>query len=404
MQVLFLHDNFPAQFGYLGEYMAEKGWDVWFGTQRQGARHEKFKIFNYKPHREITKEIHPYAVNFERGVLTGQAVARTAIALAKKGLKPDIVVAHSGWGPGIYATDIWPDAKYIGYFEWFYRRNAPDTEFMKQADQGIDQQLRTRSRNASIMMDLASCEVGLCPTEFQKAQFPECFQDKIKVMHDGINTDYYRPDRSAKLKLPNLDLSHVDEIVTYVARGMEPYRGFPEFLRALEILQKKRPQTHAVIVGEDRVAYGKPLPEGESYKKKMLAELDLDMERTHFTGLIPRGQYLKVLQASSVHTYLTVPFVLSWSMMESMSAGCAIVASDTAPVNEMLSDGVHGLGVNMRDAEAVANQISHYLDQPDLRHAHGDAAREKMVKFYAQKDGLPKKVALMESLLDKPRS
>jgi len=272
MQILFLHDNFPAQFGYLGEFLANQGWDIWYGTQREGARHDQFKVFKYKPHRQITKDVHPYAANFERATLTGQAVARSAMALSKKGLNPDIVMAHSGWGPGIYAKDLWPDAKYIGYFEWYYCRNSPDTVFMGNTDRDIDQQLRTRSRNAAIMMDLASCDVGLCPTEFQKAQFPQCFQDKMRVMHDGINTDIYQPMEGAKLKLPGLDLSHVDDVITYVGRGMEPYRGFPEFMRALEIIQKKRPHVHAVIVGEDRVAYGKPLPDGESYKQKMLAE------------------------------------------------------------------------------------------------------------------------------------
>jgi len=398
MQILFLHDNFPAQFGYIGAFLAEKGWDVWFGTQREGARHNAIKVFNYKPHRGLTKEIHPYAANFERACLTGQGVARAAIALAKKGLRPDIVVAHSGWGPGIFAKDIWPDCKYVGYFEWYYRRNAPDTEFRDEGDRGIDQQLRTRSRNAAIMMDLAACDVGLYPTEFQKAQFPACFQDKIQVMHDGIDCNTYCPDRGSRLKLFNLDLSHVDELVTYVARGMEPYRGFPEFMRALEKLQQMRPNVHAVIVGEDRVAYGKPLPEGESYKKQMLAELSLDMSRVHFTGLLSRGDYLKVLQASSLHAYMTVPFVLSWSMMEAMSAGCAILASDTEPVREMLMDRVHGETVDTRNINAVAQKMNALLDDEALRHSYGDAARRAMSLQYAQTDALPAKLALFESL------
>lgn len=400
MQILFLHDNFPAQFGYIGSYLADKGWDVWFGTQRAEAKHETIKVFNYKPHRTVTKEIHPYAANFERAALTGQAVARAAIDFAKKGLDPDIVVAHSGWGPGIYAKDIWPTARYVGYFEWYYRRNAPDTVFMGEGDRGIDQQLRTRSRNAAIMMDLAACDVGICPTDFQKAQFPDCFQSKMRVMHDGINTDFYKPARGSKLVLPNLDLSHADEIVTYVARGMEPYRGFPEFMRALAGLQKIRPQTHAVIVGEDRVAYGKPLPDGESYKKKMLAELDLDMSRTHFTGLIPRDQYLAVLQASSLHVYLTVPFVLSWSMMESMATGCPMLVSDTAPVHEMLTDGVHGAVVDMKNNDAIVQQMNSLLDNPELRFSYGDAASRAMEKHYAQRDALPQKMSLFKGLLD----
>ncbi|MEL6791251.1 MAG: glycosyltransferase [Pseudomonadota bacterium] len=398
MQILFLHDNFPAQFGFIGTYLAGKGWDVWFGTQRKGAGHDTIKVFNYKPHRAVTKDIHPYAANFERACLTGQGVARAAIDLAKKGLKPDVVVAHSGWGPGVYVKDIWPQCRYVGYFEWFYRRNAPDTVFMGEKDQNIDQQLRTRSRNAAIMMDLAACDVGICPTEFQKDQFPDCFKSKLHVMHDGIDTHTYKPARGARLKLSSLDLSSVNELVTYVARGMEPYRGFPEFMRSLATLQKMRPNMHAVIVGEDRVAYGKPLPKGETYKQKMLAELSLDMDRVHFTGLLPRTDYLAVLQASSLHTYLTVPFVLSWSMMESMSAGCAILASDTPPVREMLVDGVHGATVDMKDCDAVAEKMAHLLADEALRHSYGDAARRAMETHYAQRDAFPAKQALFEAV------
>ncbi len=406
-QILFLHDNFPAQFGYIGEYLVSKGWEVWFGTQRKDARHDRFKVFNYKPHREVTKDIHPYTANFERACLTGQAVARAALSLEKRGLKPDIVVAHSGWGPGIYAKDIWPDVRYVGYFEWYYMREAPDTAYLSAADGGaddggernIDQELRARSRNAAIMMDLAQCDAAICPTEFQKSTFPDCFRDKLLVMHDGIDTVTYGPDRNAKLVLPDLDLSHADEIITYVARGMEPYRGFPEFMRALDALQKRRPRTHAVIVGQDRVAYGKQLPEGDSYKKRMLEELDLDMSRTHFTGLLPRSHYRQVLQASSIHVYLTVPFVLSWSMMESMSAGCCLLASDTAPVREMLTDGVNGATVDMRDQDAIVARMEDLLDNRNLRHTLGNAARAAMINRYAQSDALPEKKALFDRLL-----
>jgi len=400
MQILFLHDNFPAQFGYIGNYLAENDWDVWFGTQRAGASHRNMKTFNYKPHRNVTKEIHPYVANFERAALSGQAVARSALSLQSKGLNPDIVVAHSGWGPGIYAKDIWPNARYVGYFEWYYRRNAPDVTFIDDVDNDLDKQLRTRSRNASIMMDLASCDLAICPTQFQKDQFPHCFASKMRVLHDGINTEIYQPDRRVKLKLPDLDLSHVDEIITYVARGMEPYRGFPEFMCALEIIQKKRPQTHAVIVGEDRVAYGKPLPEGQSFKKKMLEELDLDMSRTHFTGLLARDHYKMVLQASTVHTYLTIPFVLSWSMMEAMSAGCAMVCSDSAPVREMMSDGRHGLLTDMTEPALVAEKVIQLLDNPDMRHTLGEAARQAMLVHYAQKDALPKKMEIFQGLVN----
>lgn len=395
MQILFLHDNFPAQFGVFGQYLARKGWDVWFGTQREKSSLNGLKIFNYSPHREITEKVHPYVGGFEKSVINGQSLARTALKLKGKGLSPDIVMAHSGWGPGLFVKDVWPKAKYVGYFEWYYNSDAPDIVFLQSQDnpRGIDDDLRTRARNASILMDLANCDAALCPTEFQKSQFPDCFLPKITVMHDGIDTQTYKPAPGAGLKLDNLDLSHAEELITYVGRGMEPYRGFPELMRALEIVLKERPKAHAVIVGQDRVAYGKRLEEGDSYKKRMLEECDFDLSRIHFTGLLPRPDYLKVLQASDVHVYFTAPFVLSWSMMEAMSAGCTIVTSDVAPVHEMAGGDAPTVHcVDHRDRKAAAAAIGGLLDDRPRAQALGAAARKfildgySMEKLYARKD------------------
>ncbi|GJL93000.1 glycosyltransferase [Hyphococcus sp.] len=387
MQILFLHDNFPAQFGVFGQYLARMGWDVWYGTQRKGASLDGLKTFAYAPHRDVTEKIHPYVGGFERAVLNGQSLARAALKLKTKGLNPDIVMAHSGWGNGLFVKDVWPRAAYVAYFEWYYRSSAPDIVFMQEGKRELDDDLRSRSRNAPILMDLANCDAALCPTEFQKSQFPPCFHNKITVMHDGIDVERYKPLEGAKLVLPDLDLSHVDEIITYVARGMEPYRGFPEFMKALEIVLAQRPDAHAVILGEDRVAYGKKLSEGDSFKKRALAELDIDWSRVHFTGLAPRPHYLQVLQASSVHVYLTVPFVLSWSMMEAMSAGCAIVSSDVDPVSEMTgSEAPTLLQVDHRNPGAVAAGVKKLLDDRAQAKVLGESARKFIYESYAAQE------------------
>lgn len=400
MRILFLHDNFPAQFGFFGQYLASHGWDVTFGTQRENSSLAGVKVFNYKPHREITEKIHPYAANYEKAVLDGQAVARVAIDLKKRGYSPDIVMAHSGWGPGLYAKELWPNAKYIGYFEWYYRVDAPDIAYITPGVRELDEVLRGRARNAAILMDLASCDAGICPTQFQKDQFPECFHDKLKVMHDGIDTNLYAPEPGSKLKLPDLDLSEADEIITYVARGMEPYRGFPEFMAALEIVLKERPQAHAVIVGQDRVAYGKQLPEGDSYKKRALETHDFDWSRLHFTGLLARPFYRAVLLASSVHVYVTAPFVLSWSMLEAMSAGCAIVGSDVEPMHEIAEKAPAALSLaEMRDKRALADAIIEALENKEKNAAMRRAARELIVREYAAEKLYDDKRKWIESLL-----
>lgn len=400
MRILFLHDNFPAQFGAFGSYLAKQGWEAWFGTQRDGAALPGMKVFNYKPHRGVTEKIHPYAVNFERAVLNGQAVARAGLELKRKGFSPDIIMAHSGWGPGLFVKDVWPDAKYVGYFEWYYRSDAPDVvHFSPSGGKATDNQLRARARNGAILMDLAACDAGLCPTVFQKDQFPACFDDKLSVLHDGVDTEYYAPGAQNENDLPDIDIDYDDEIITYVARGMEPYRGFPEFMAALEIVLRERPRAHAIIVGQDRVAYGSQLPKGDSYKNRVLENRDIDWTRVHFTGLLPRAQYRQVLLASSVHAYLTIPFVLSWSMLEAMSAGCAIVASDVAPVREIFNRDETALRLTGFDPEVIARNIMALLESEEMRRRQGAAARSLVLREYAAHRIYPEKKRLLENLL-----
>ncbi|MEM8935349.1 MAG: glycosyltransferase [Pseudomonadota bacterium] len=400
MRILFLHNNFPAQFGGLGQCLAREGWDVRFVTQREGVSIPGINVVTYKPHRDVEAKTHPYSVNFERAVLNGQAVARIAGELKAKGFSPDVVVAHSGWGPGLFVKDIWPQTKLVGYFEWFYRADAPDVEFLDDESRSMDNQLRARARNAAILMDLAHSDLGICPTEFQKEQFPDIFHSKLHVIHDGIDTEYYCPRPGSRLKLPDLDLTHVDELITYVARGMEPYRGFPEFMRALEIVLKERPNAHAVIVGEDRVAYGKKLRDGESYKQKALAECDLDLDRVHFTGLLPRSQYLQVLQTSSVHVYLTIPFVLSWSVLEALSTGCNVVASNVAPVQEINQkvSGAMAL-VDPKDTAAIANGISEALEKNAETSGFNSAGRKMIEREFSAASIYDKKMRILEALI-----
>ena len=235
--------------------------------------------------------------------------------------------------------------------------------------------------NAPILLEYAACDWGIVPTAFQAAQFPAALRDKLTVQHDGVDADFFAPRPGQGLKLPGLDLSHAGEIVTYVARGMEPYRGFPQAMTAFAEVLRRRPGAHVVVVGEDRVAYGRMLPDGDTYKQKMLRELDFDPQRLHFTGVLPRDRYRDVLLASSVHVYLTVPFVLSWSLIEALAAGCAVVASDTAPVREVLCDGENGLLVDFFDAGRIAGRICEVLqraadgDEGLARSAPGRASR-----------------------------
>ena len=398
MRLMFLHNNFPAQFGALARYMSQRGHDVTFGTSWQGTPPDWLRMVRYRPHRTVGKRQHPYLAFVESAVLNGQALARVAWKMKDEGYSPDLVVAHSGWGPGLYVRDIWPDAKYLGYFEWYYRSKGADLGYLDAVTR--DDEHRIRTRNAAILLDLAACNCGIVPTAYQASQFPELFRRKLTVQHDGVDTDYFAPLPGRRLKLPGLDLSHVEELVTYVARGMEPYRGFPQAMAAFAEVQRRRPRAHVVIVGEDRVAYGRRLPNGDTFRKKMLRELDFDPDRLHFTGRLPRDRYREVLRASSVHVYLTIPFVLSWSMIEAMSAGCLLVASDTEPVREVVRDGENGLLVDFFDTGALAERICEALDRPGAFAHLRDGARRTAVERYAAAKLVPLRAQLLEAVAD----
>ncbi|MEO0397857.1 MAG: glycosyltransferase [Pseudomonadota bacterium] len=397
MQILFLHNNFPAQFGGLGAHLVEHGWQVWFGTQRKGARAPHLNVFVYEPHRAPEDGVHPYSSTWEKAVINGQSVARAGLKIGPRDLSPDIVVSHSGWGPGLFAKDVWPNARTVGYFEWYYNAPGPDVAFLDPTPPTADQRARSRCRNAPILLDLVSVDLGICPTQWQKSQFPSEFGKKLLVHHDGVDTDYYRPTGKEGLRLEGLDLPADAEIVTYVARGMEPYRGFPQFMSALARLQKRRPNVHAVIVGEDRVAYGKKLEEGDSHLKRVKADLDLDMARTHFVGYLGRDDYRKVLRASSAHVYLTVPFVLSWSMMEAMSTACLLVASDTAPVREVVNS-ENGILVDFNDPDAIAEGLYEALENPAAHQERRAAARATILAKYDADKLLNEKRKMFDAL------
>ncbi|XWK90629.1 MAG: glycosyltransferase family 4 protein [Phormidium sp.] len=401
MKILFLHPNFPAQFRHVATALAqEPNNEVLFGTKFENPEWQipGVRKVLFKPSRESRPETHHYVRFLENGVLHGQAVFRIAEQLKSEGFVPDIVYGHSGWGPTLFIKDAFPDAKLMCYFEWFYHAIGSDADFDPADPLSIDDMARIRIKNTPILVDLYSCDWGISPTYWQRSQFPKEFHSKISVLHDGVDTEYFKPNPGAKLILPNVDLSEVDEIVTYVARGMEPYRGFPEFIESIAYLQERRPNCHVVIVGSDRVCYGKALPDGETYKNYMLKKVPLDLSRVHFVGSLPYGLYLKVIQASQVHVYLTRPFVLSWSMIESMSTGCLVLGSDTPPVKEVIQDGENGLLADFFSPKQIADRISEVLDHPTRMAQLRQKARETALERYSLEKLLPHHVQLIKDV------
>lgn len=401
MRVLFLHPNFPAQFRHLATILGrDPNNEVVFGTKNErpewkipGVRKAVFT-----PSRDPRPETHHYVRPLESAVLHGQAVFRIAEKLKSNGFVPDLVYGHSGWGPTLFMKDAFPNTPLMCYFEWFYWSKNSDADFDPAEPLNADDMARIRVKNAPILMDLYGCDWGLSPTQWQKSRFPNEFQSKISIMHDGVDTEYFKPNPGAKLVLPNLDLSGVDEIVTYVSRGMEPYRGFPEFIESLAYLQEKRPNCHVVVVASERVCYGRSLPEGKSYKQHMLEKVPLDLSRVHFVGTLPYNLYLKVLQVSDVHVYLTRPFVLSWSMIEAMSTGCVVLGSATAPVEEVIRDGENGLLADFFSPKQIADRVNEVFESSDRMAQLRANARQTVLERYSHAQLLPRHLQLMREV------
>ena len=333
MRILFLHRNFPPQFRQLATYLAEdKNNEVVYLTSRKDFEIPGIKKFVYDLAKEVNSETHHYMKFYEESILHGQAATRALLQLKEQGFMPDVIIGHS-WGQSMFIKDVYPEVPYIAHIEWFYNAKNFDIDFIAEPD--IDFKAKTRIKNSHLLVDLYSCDKVITPTKWQLEQIPKIFHDKVSVIHEGIDTEFFKPNENAILNLPEISLTAKDEVITYATRGMEPYRGFPQFMKAASDIQKRRPNCHIVIAGEDRICYGPKLQEGKTFKGLMLEEYDFDHSRLHFTGSLTYSEYVKLLQISSAHIYLTYPFVLSWSMLQSMACGGLVLASNTPPVKEV---------------------------------------------------------------------
>jgi glycosyltransferase involved in cell wall biosynthesis len=360
MRLLVIHQNFPGQFGHLVRAWSQRrGMDVRAIARDTAPGLPGFdKLLRYQLARGVRADQHHYLRQAEASTLHGQAVARVMLKLRQSGFTPDVILAHPGWGETLFAKDVFPHAKLVHLCEWYYSATGADLGFDPEFPLSFDDSARIRMWNAQHSLDLIQCDVAVSPTSWQRSRYPDILQPKIMVHHEGIDTDSLGPNPHATFTTPSgVLLKAGDPVITYVARNLEPYRGFHIFMRALEKIQKANPRCHALIVGGDQVSYGRRPTNAANWREKMLAEVKLDPTRTHFLGRIPKEHFVRVMQLSAAHVYLTYPFVLSWSLLEAMACGAPIIASDTAPVREVIRDGQNGSLVNFFDAQAVANKV-----------------------------------------------
>lgn len=406
MRLLFVHQNFPGQYRHLAPALAARGHEVHALAINRQPELPGVRLHLYQVARGSSKNIHPWALETETKILRGEACARAALALKRQGFTPDVICAHPGWGEALFLRDVWPAAKQLHYVEFFYSPVGQDVGFDPEfGEPDFDECCRIRMKNANTLLNLETMDQGVCPTHWQLSTVPKPFRASIEVIHDGVDTGLVGPDAQAMFAWRGQDgrerrVAKGDQVLTFVNRNLEPSRGCHILMRALPQLLDLHPRLQVLIVGGEGVSYGAQPSEG-SYKQRFLAEVRdrIDLSRVHFLGRLPYPQFLRVLQVSAAHVYLTYPFVLSWSMLEAMSAGCLVIGSRTPPVEEVIVDGENGLLVDFFAIDQLAAAVSRVLDEPgSFERLRANARRTVVDRYDLNTHCLPLQMALVEAV------
>ena len=404
MKILFVHQNFPGQFPHLAPELAKRGHDCLALTDHGNNRVSPIPVVRYKHEPApvdpaATRLGRNYTLMSDRGV----TVARAALQMRNvQGYIPDVILGHSGWGETLFLKEVWPEARLIVYAEFYYKGRGADVGFDPEFGQpSFDQVMIAQGRAGHLGQALVHADAGVCPTEWQASTYPASIRGMLRVIHDGVDTDVIRPNPAATFTVPDGRVLRAgDEVLTFVNRNLEPYRGYHIFMRALPAILAARPNAQVVIVGGDEVSYGSAPKDAKGWKERFLSEVrnTLDMTRVHFMGKIPYADFVSLMQVSRAHAYLTYPFVLSWSMIEAMAAGCHVVASSTAPVAEAITNGVNGTLVDFFDVAGWSAALTQALADPERYAALRAAARQTALTHYdLRRVCLPRMVEYVES-------
>lgn len=402
MKILFVHQNYPGQFLYLAPELQKRGHECLALTDFGNTRDSTIPVLKYK---HEAQPIDPPAARLGRNYIQmsdrGVTVARACMQLReKRGYIPDVIFGHSGWGETLFLKEVWPEAKLLIYAEFYYKGRGADVGFDPEfATPTFDQVMIAQGRASHLGQSLLHADAGLSPTEWQASTYPTALRRMIDVIHDGVNTAVMEPNPDARFTLPNgAVVKPGDEVLTFVNRNLEPYRGYHIFMRALPEVMAARPNAQVVVVGGDEVSYGSAPKDAKGWKDVILSEVRdrLDMSRVHFMGKVPYDQFVTLMQVSRAHAYLTYPFVLSWSMIEAMSAGAHVIGSATAPVQEVIQHEVNGSLVDFFDVAGWSAKLTEALADPLKFQPLRDAARQTALSRYDQRILLPKMIDFVE--------
>jgi glycosyltransferase involved in cell wall biosynthesis len=365
MHVLFVHQTFPAQFGHIARHLVRRHkWRATFVSQMPPRDVDGVECIQYRLKGGATGDTHYCSRTFENAVWHAHAVFEAL--KARPDIKPDLVVGHSGFGSTIYLRELY-DAPIVNYFEYFYRAHRSDMDFRPEFISAQIDQLRAYTRNAMLLADLENCDIGYSPTRWQRDRLPAVFHGKVRVIFDGVDTELWRRREGAPRRVAGQDVADGVKLVTYAARGLESLRGFDIFMRMARRICRRRNDVFFVVAGQDQICYGgdQKVIGGESFKTWVLSQEEYDLSRFAFVGFLPPRQLAELFSISDLHVYLTVPFVLSWSLFDALACGATVLASDTAPVRELIENGKTGLLEDFFDVDALTNSACRVLDHLD---------------------------------------
>jgi glycosyltransferase involved in cell wall biosynthesis len=400
--ILFVHNNFPAQFGFVAQAMAARGHRCRAIASSTGREITGVPLVRWTGGRGSTSGIFPPATRAEADLIRGTAAARAALALKEKRFAPDVIVGHPGWGETVFLREVFPAARQVAYAEFYYRSEGGDVGFDPEfGTPSLEEKFRIHAKNATMAMAYAEADRIVAPTRFQAGMLPAAFRERAAIVHEGVDAERVRPDPDARLKVGKLVLDRATPVVTFINRRFEPLRGYHVFMRALPRFLAEVPDAHAVLIGSDGEAgYGLAAPKGATWRQRFLDEVKdrIDLGRVHFTGHLPHDRMLAALSIARAHVYYTYPFVLSWSLLEAMASECLIVASDTAPLRDAIRPGQNGLLLDFFDHDALSEALIAACRNPEDFAPLRKAARETVIADFNRAKCREAWVALVEEL------
>jgi glycosyltransferase involved in cell wall biosynthesis len=399
--VLFVHNNFPGQFRDLAETLVSRGVACCAISQPQSAGLPGVRRAVYALAKGTTEGIFPLAVRAEADLIRAHGAWRAAKALRDEGWDPAVIVGHPGWGETVLLREVFPAAKQVAFAEFFYHARGFDVgfdeEFMSQTEDGA---LRVRAKNLAMSLAYAEADLIVSPTEFQASTLPQIFQNRVHVIHEGVDVEAIRPGAAEPFELADgRIIAPGTPVITHVNNNLEPLRGMHIFARALPRLLAEVPSAQVLIVGgATKNAYGGTAPDDQTWRDVAFRGVKIDPARVHFLGRVPHERMLAALRLGSAHVYYTYPFVLSWSLAEAMASGCYVIGSDTAPLHDAIDDGVSGLLLPFFDVDALSGAMIEACHNPAATAPLRAAARAAAVERFDRAKGRAAWLTLLTEL------